>query len=121
MKRQRQLRSSLVSTTPSWLLLSAALTIPTLLHAFAPPNVAVRNKRSIQHQSTHDLQVMIQPSSSLISTPLPFLASTSATTSRSKLFARGPGRPSAASLEDDDDDDLDFEDEEDDEEVEGKL
>ena len=120
MKRQRQLRSSLVSTTPSWLLLSAALTIPTLLHAFAPLNVAVHNKRSMQHQSTHDLQVM-QPSSSFISTPLPFLASTSTTTSRSKLFARGPGRPSAASLEEDDDDDLDFEDEEDDEEVEGKL
>ena len=121
MKRQRQLRSSLVSTTPSWLLLSAALTFPILLHAFAPPNVAVRNKRSTQHQSTHDLQVMMQPTSSLIRTQLPFLASTSATTSRSKLFARGPGRPSAASLEEEDDDDLDFEDEEDDEEVEGKL
>jgi len=84
----------------------------------------MHNKRSMQHQSVQDLHVQrhtqVQPST-LVSTPLSFLARTSATTSMSKLFARGPGRPSAASLEEEEDDDLGFEDEEDAEEVEGKL
>ena len=126
MKRQRQQhsqqrqRSSLASTP---LFIVAALTIPTLLGAFAP-NAVVLNKRSMQHQSAQDLQLqhLTQAAQSppLINTPLSFLVRTSATTSKSKLFARGPGRPSAASLEEEDDGDLDFEDEEDAEEVEGK-
>eukprot|EP00984_Skeletonema_dohrnii_P023438 scaffold12529_cov117-Skeletonema_dohrnii-CCMP3373.AAC.1 len=127
MKRQRQQHSlqrqrSSVTSTPSWLLLAAALTIPTLLHAFAP-NTAMHSKRSVQHHSVQDLHVQrhtqVQPST-LVSTPLSFLARTSATTSMSKLFARGPGRPSAASLEEEEDDDLGFEDEEDAEEVEAE-
>ncbi|KAK1735981.1 hypothetical protein QTG54_013117 [Skeletonema marinoi] len=77
----------------------------------------------MQHQSVQDLHVQrhtqVQPST-LVSTPLSFLARTSATTSMSKLFARGPGRPSAASLEEEEDDDLGFEDEEDAEEVEAE-
>lgn len=115
MKRQRQQH---IPSSSSWLLLAAAaFTIPTLLHAFAPP--IAQNKRSVQVQHHHRQP---QQPSSLISTPsLSFLARTPDTTSRSKLFARGPGRPSAASLEEEDDDDLDFEDEADDEEVEGKL
>lgn len=126
MKRQRQQhsqqrqRSSLASTP---LFIVAALTIPTLLGAFAP-NAVVLNKRSMQHQSAQDLQLqhLTQAAQSppLINTPLSFLVRTSATTSKSKLFARGPGRPSAASLEEEDDGDLDFEDEEDAEEVEAE-
>ena len=125
MKRQRQQhsqhrRSSLASTP---LFIVAALTIPTLLRAFAP-NAVVHSKRSMQHQSAQDLQIVqhhtqAAQSPPLISTPLSFLVRTSATTSKSKLFARGPGRPSAASLEEHEDDgDLDFEDDAD--EVEGK-
>ena len=123
MKRQRQQQSqqrqrSLLASSPSWLLLATALTIPTLLYAFAP-NTAVHNKRSIQHQSAHYFQVkhhmQMQPSPSFLS------HASDTTTSLTKLFARGPGRPSAASLEEDDDDDLDFEDDDDAEEDEGKL
>lgn len=120
-QRQQQRRSSLASTP---LFIVAALTIPTLLRAFAP-NAVMHSKRSVQHQSfAQDLQVQhhtqVAQSSLLIGTPLSFLVRASATTSKSKLFARGPGRPSASLEDDEDDGDLDFEDEDDADDVEGK-
>lgn len=77
----------------------------------------------LQHQSAHNLQPQHQKQVQPSPRSLSFLARSSATTSKSLLFARGPGRPSAASLEednDDDDDDLDFDDEEDADDEEGK-
>ena len=113
------------ASTPSWLLLvAAAATIPSLLHAFAPNMASHSSKRSIMHHQSLNLQTQhqqeVQPSSSsLMSKQMSFLGRTSSSiTSMSKLFA-GPKDPSA-SLEEDDDDDDEIFDEDDADEDEGK-
>jgi len=118
-KQQHPLRRRTPSaSTPSWLLLvAAAATIPTLLHAFAPNMAAHNSKRPIMHHQSLNLQTQqVQPSSSsLMSKQMSFLGRTSSSiTSMSKLFA-GPKDPSA-SLEEDDDDEIFDEDNADDDE-----
>ncbi|KAL7459519.1 hypothetical protein ACHAWC_011173 [Mediolabrus comicus] len=123
-KQQHPLRRRTSASTPSWLLLvAAAATIPTLLHAFAPNMAAHSSKRPIMHHQSLNLQTQhqqeVQPSSSsLMSKQMSFLGRTSSSiTSMSKLFA-GPKDPSASLEEDDDDDEIFDEDDADDDEEE---
>ena len=126
MDRQRQQhplrRRTPSASTPSWLLLvAAAATIPSLLHAFAPNMAAHNSKRSIMHHQSLNLETQHQQegqpsSSSLMSKQMSFLGRTSSSiTSMSKLFA-GPKDPSASLEEDDDDDEIFDEDDADDDE-----